>query len=389
MLSAFSKETSSSKSIDGLLKEMGVERLRQATSKEELVCPGCRGGLVARIGEQVIPHFAHRAGTCSWHSEPESPQHLEGKRSLRDRLAAIYQDAKVETEVRVAGANRLADVMVTLPDGRMWAVEYQCANLSAADWMARHTDYQRCGIDDYWVLGGNRYPAERAPSVFKETATFRSVTVALDQLARTVATTQGTLAYLFVPKARISLLWNLSATSVRNWRAMQGTDLLENVCFPNGKPELAAIRLYSLRQSLDKKLAKTVRCNRADLEPLVREIPEFAPLLDRIFTLYGSRARAVVIGSVLASGRVNPPSGAREKALLNSLGLWLLAEIAEKGEGRVSFWLDQIPGVGPYRQFRIFIDRLAQLAPWAKGKTQQLTISDSKTAWDFVQSQLS
>ena len=65
----------------------------------------------------------------------------------------LYPDSLVKYEERVKETNQIADVMVTHPDGKRWAFEFQCYLLTDAEWKARHNLYKKAGLTDFWVFG--------------------------------------------------------------------------------------------------------------------------------------------------------------------------------------------------------------------------------------------
>ena len=90
---------------------------------------------------------------------PESLWHAESKQAVREW--AETQGFTAQVEARTPDGRRRSDVEVIMPDGHRLAVELQRAEISDAEWIARHEDYVRAGITDQWFW----HPATRVPRV--------------------------------------------------------------------------------------------------------------------------------------------------------------------------------------------------------------------------------
>ncbi len=166
--------------------------IRAASQAGRLACPVCREPLIAKLGEVVAWHFAHRADSeYRWH-EPESDPHKKAKRLLAGHALELWPGAEVREEWRLPQIRQIADVLAA-PAGRPAVVlEIQYADLSGASFRDRHGGYQSLGIHDVWVLGHTRLRAEKGTAV-------------LDSLASAIAGTRQPLLYLN-PKTR-KLTW--------------------------------------------------------------------------------------------------------------------------------------------------------------------------------------
>lgn len=145
-----------------------------ALSKEDILCPFCDGSMYIRGGDRTAyrRHFAHRIECgADWLPEEyasglETAEHLSGKEWLKLNFRHLLADefitgttAEYEIIVHVpayAGVparKRIADVMVTFPNGRQIALECQLASITPETLEERTNDYQRAGVDVRWVLG--------------------------------------------------------------------------------------------------------------------------------------------------------------------------------------------------------------------------------------------
>lgn len=145
-----------------------------ALSKDDILCPFCDGAMFIRGGDRTAyrRHFAHRIECgADWLPEEyasglETAEHLSGKEWLKLNFRHLLADefitgttAEYEIVVNVpayAGVparKRIADVMVTFPNGRQIALECQLASITIETLEERTHDYQRAGVDVRWVLG--------------------------------------------------------------------------------------------------------------------------------------------------------------------------------------------------------------------------------------------
>ncbi|GAC1427668.1 MAG: hypothetical protein PVS3B3_38080 [Ktedonobacteraceae bacterium] len=145
-------------------EETPLTQLQQWSHERVLHCPNCRGIVHVRGGpdKQMQLHFAHQRGECAWSTESESVRHVQGKVVLSQWLQKQFPQANVRLEERLPEPNRIADIFVAHPDGRHWAIEFQCAPLDVSDWTHRHTAYRKAGIIDIWIIGVNRREKQEA-----------------------------------------------------------------------------------------------------------------------------------------------------------------------------------------------------------------------------------
>lgn len=138
----------------------------------DLVCQfeDCGGALLIRSGLRVRPHFAHRpSAPCGtrFESHPESAAHRHGKRVVAEWLrkdceANGFASVRIEFEVAIKEAGRVADVLVTFPSGSREAHEIQIASITPQDLQRRTDAYRNEGIDVVWWLGEGSSADNRA-----------------------------------------------------------------------------------------------------------------------------------------------------------------------------------------------------------------------------------
>lgn len=134
------------------------EQLRLARATEKFTCQLCGGEMILKPGSVVIPHFAHKAGECStnYGYHPQSLEHYAAKLYVADRLQELYGDVKgisIEKEARLPEAMRVADVMISFPNGDREAHEAQLAKLSTDDLRMRTEAYLSAGVSVVWYFG--------------------------------------------------------------------------------------------------------------------------------------------------------------------------------------------------------------------------------------------
>lgn len=133
---------------DGSLSRV---ELKEYSAAKELFCPVC-GGLVKYChGNVIAPYFSHWSLTdCPGESEPETPEHVQGKLFLAEWLRKQDGITNVELEVYLPDIKRQPDIMF-MRNGQRCVVEYQCS--PTTEYKQRRADYKAAGIQDFWILG--------------------------------------------------------------------------------------------------------------------------------------------------------------------------------------------------------------------------------------------
>ncbi|GCE12561.1 competence protein CoiA [Tengunoibacter tsumagoiensis] len=186
-----------------IAEEVPLEQLQHWSRERSLHCPNCRGIVHVRGGpeKRTQLHFAHQKGECAWSTESESVRHAQGKLLLSHWLRDQFPQARITLEERLPEPNRIADVFVRHPDGRQWAVEFQCAPLDIEEWRHRHLAYRTAGIMDTWIIGNNR--KEKQEAFLEAVLQSAHELLFLDPL---------------VTPPRIWLRWPISRQQAHNWQ---------------------------------------------------------------------------------------------------------------------------------------------------------------------------
>lgn len=137
--------------------DLPLDVLRHLSDERLLRCPHCSELLMLKAGPIRIHHFAHtNLELCAViDHEPETDEHRQGKLLLYQQFR--YGAALAMLECHLPATDQRADVLVAMPDGQRYALEFQQANNSTERWLERHVLYRGQGVNDIWFLGQVRY----------------------------------------------------------------------------------------------------------------------------------------------------------------------------------------------------------------------------------------
>jgi competence protein CoiA len=134
-----------------LSTELERQELRRWRQTERFYCPQCKSPVQLRVGELVIPHFAHRkdAACITSFSEGESQQHLNGKRLLYQFLTEGGKE--VELEPLLNKISQRPDLLVKIGKTK-FPIEFQCSTIPITHLEERTDGYRRAGMEPVWIL---------------------------------------------------------------------------------------------------------------------------------------------------------------------------------------------------------------------------------------------
>jgi|GEM_PF-504903 len=142
------------KEIDVIPANMKSGKLRNLKENPpKFYCPECKEPVMLKAGTKMIPHFAHYPNTQCSGGQGEGAYHEKGKWILYKWLES--QGIECRLEVYIEKIGRRADLLAII-NGREIAIEFQCARTSALEIMERMQDYKQAGMEQIWILGGNR-----------------------------------------------------------------------------------------------------------------------------------------------------------------------------------------------------------------------------------------
>ncbi len=129
----------------------GLQELRQT---RDFFCPVCGDRLLMKLGDKKCFHFSHfRNSICSNMSEPETPDHIQGKKDLYNWLAR--QGYAPQVEWVLSSISQRADLgLDRFP--RPIAFEFQCSTLPQERLIQRDRGYLSQSIDPIWIWHDSR-----------------------------------------------------------------------------------------------------------------------------------------------------------------------------------------------------------------------------------------
>lgn len=134
-----------------LTRQMSLSHLRKWRESETFHCPQCKEHLLLKVGDIVIPHFAHLQQTdCrDSFSEGESPTHLLGKIQLHE----LFSDLLLQTEMEpyLPDIKQRPDLLVTWQNTRV-PIEFQCSTIPIAKILERNAGYRSLDMVPIWIL---------------------------------------------------------------------------------------------------------------------------------------------------------------------------------------------------------------------------------------------
>ncbi|QTD41226.1 competence protein CoiA [Sporosarcina sp. Te-1] len=134
-----------------LSSELSRYELKQLRISERFFCPDCGSVLHLKVGDIVIPHFAHaRDSQCtSAFSEGESAEHLKGKQQLYRFLTSADQQVLLEPLLSALSQRPdllIRDVKASVP------IEFQCSRIPISLMKERTQGYRNAGMEPIWIL---------------------------------------------------------------------------------------------------------------------------------------------------------------------------------------------------------------------------------------------
>ena len=130
---------------------MKREQLREWRRSTSFYCPQCNDSVQLKVGDVVIPHFAHKKDkSCSASfSEGESKEHLQGKQHLFSFFEKIGVGVKLEPYFTVLAQR--PDLLVTTKTEKI-PIEFQCSTIPIRLIESRTAGYKKAGMSPIWIL---------------------------------------------------------------------------------------------------------------------------------------------------------------------------------------------------------------------------------------------
>ncbi|MFX3673265.1 MAG: competence protein CoiA [Paenisporosarcina sp.] len=127
------------------------EELQNMRKSMTFVCPQCENPVHLKIGQVMIPHFAHivLSNCLTSFSERESPTHLKGKLQLAEFFR--NQEVEVFVESYLPKIVQRPDLLVHYKR-KKFAIEFQCSVIPTQIMDNRSNGYRKIGITPIWLL---------------------------------------------------------------------------------------------------------------------------------------------------------------------------------------------------------------------------------------------
>nr|WP_280524856.1 competence protein CoiA family protein [Rummeliibacillus suwonensis] len=155
MLTAFNEQNE----LITLTRNLKRDHLEKLRKKEQFYCPQCQEPLLMKIGQVMIPHFAHlKKSQCQGlFSEGETAAHLLGKHQLYEMFQKLQLNVQIEPYFKEI--SQRPDLLVE-SNYQRFAIEFQCSTIPIPQMETRTEGYLRANIQPIWIL---KTPKDRHP----------------------------------------------------------------------------------------------------------------------------------------------------------------------------------------------------------------------------------
>lgn len=142
-----------------LTRDIEYDELIELKRREQFYCPQCQEPLLMRIGQVVIPHFAHQKNSnCkSMFSEGETTTHLLGKQLLYEKFQKL--NLNVQLEPYLKELTQRPDLLIAI-NSKKFAVEFQCSTIPIPQMESRTKGYLKEKMTPIWIL---KTPNDKQP----------------------------------------------------------------------------------------------------------------------------------------------------------------------------------------------------------------------------------
>ncbi|WP_256386321.1 competence protein CoiA [Rummeliibacillus sp. TYF005] len=142
-----------------LTRNIEYDELIELRRREKFYCPQCQEPLLMRIGQVVIPHFAHQKNSkCKGlFSEGETTTHLLGKQLLYEKFQKLNLNVQLEPYLKELAQR--PDLLIEY-NAMKYAVEFQCSTIPIPKMESRTEGYLKEDIIPIWIL---QTPKDKQP----------------------------------------------------------------------------------------------------------------------------------------------------------------------------------------------------------------------------------
>ncbi len=144
--------------------ELQKDQLKALRETTTFFCPQCGTAVRLKVGDIVIPHFAHATNkSCTAvFSEGESESHLLGKQQLYQFFRKTHVDVKMEPYFKKLAQR--PDLLV-MTDTESIPIEFQCSTIPLHQKISRTEGYESAGMKPIWILQTPEKQKARSPRV--------------------------------------------------------------------------------------------------------------------------------------------------------------------------------------------------------------------------------
>ena len=138
--------------LSAMLNKKRIEASQMTDKDLEYVCPFCKEKMIlVKPYEKIVDHFRHY-NRCEFETEPETREHVNGKKILYDLFSSCKNIRSCEIEPKLA-FGRFPDLLLN----KKVAVEFQCSTISLREFMERTEEYTRNKIYILWIFGTKHF----------------------------------------------------------------------------------------------------------------------------------------------------------------------------------------------------------------------------------------
>ncbi|HWI47777.1 MAG TPA: competence protein CoiA family protein [Rummeliibacillus sp.] len=134
-----------------LTRQYARDQLIELRNHEQFYCPQCQEPVHLKIGQVIIPHFAHRKqSNCQQtFSEGETAVHLLGKHQLYEMFKKLQLNVQLEPYLPILAQR--PDVLVE-KEQQQFAIEFQCSTIPIPQMETRTIGYLQVNMIPIWIL---------------------------------------------------------------------------------------------------------------------------------------------------------------------------------------------------------------------------------------------
>ena len=139
------------KQLITLTRKYPRNQLLEIRSCERFYCPQCKEPVQLKIGQVMIPHFAHKKQSYCQQtfSEGETAIHLLGKCQLYEMFQKLHLNVRLEPYL--SELSQRPDILVER-DRQQFAIEFQCSTIPIPQIETRTSGYLQANMIPIWIL---------------------------------------------------------------------------------------------------------------------------------------------------------------------------------------------------------------------------------------------